>query len=181
MTLRRLLLLAIVIPLIGACSGPQASTDGAETDTDASNSEGQTRAAIARAETFDVSAYPVEAPEQAVEVSHQVPQRLMKGRAQEGVRQTVEGYRIQVFSAQDQKAAEDFRERVRQWWQKVQSDAPADLFRDDTPIVVEYTQPYYRVRLGAFAQREDAEEARAFVQEQYEGAFVARSTVTVIQ
>jgi hypothetical protein len=105
----------------------------------------------------------------------------MTGRADEGARQTVDGYRIQVFSAQDQEAAENFRERVRQWWQAVEDNAPSDLFRDDVPIVIEYSQPYYRVRLGAFGQRNAAEKALEFVQDQYSGAFVARSTVTVVQ
>jgi hypothetical protein len=56
-----------------------------------------------------------------------------------------------------------------------------DLFREQPPIVIEYSQPYYRVRFGAFAEREEAEEALEFVQKKYSGAFVARSTVTVVQ
>jgi hypothetical protein len=35
--------------------------------------------------------------------------------------------------------------------------------------------------MGAFAQRDAAEEALEFVQEKYSGAFVAQSTVTVVQ
>lgn len=180
MTLRRPIVLFVMPLLLVACSGPQAGTDDAESDPEAP-SEDRARPSIAEYETFDVSAYSVQAPEQTVEVTHQVPQRLMMGRAEEGTRQTVEGYRIQVFSAQDQEAAQDFRERVRQWWADAQSDAPTELFREEAPIVIEYSQPYYRVRMGAFAQRDDAEEALSFVREKYSGAFVARSTVTVVQ
>ena len=118
------------------------------------------------------------APEQTVEVTHQVPRRLMEGRSDEGVKQTVEGFRVQVYSAQDQQAAQEFRERVRQWWTSVQADAP-DVLGDQPPIVIEYTQPYYRVRIGAFAEREQAADALEFVQNEYSGAFVAQSTVTV--
>jgi hypothetical protein len=136
---------------------------------------------VAQYETFDVTAYSVRPPEQAVEVKHQVPRRLMRGRADEGVKQTVEGFRVQVFSAQDQEASQDFRERVRQWWKTVQTEAPQDLFRTQPPIVIEYSQPYYRVRIGAFAERKEATEALEFIRKEYPGAFVAQSTVTVVR
>ena len=171
--------------LLAACSGPSQSlpqTGGpAPGEDEERTAETRDRAAIAESETFDVSDYPVRPPDRTVEVTHQVPERLMRGRATEGVKQTVEGFRIQVFSAQDQEAARDFREQVRQWWDAVQGDTPDDIFRQDPPIVIEYSQPYYRVRIGAFAEREEASEALDFVSDEYSGAFIARSTVTVIQ
>lgn len=166
--------------MLVACSGPQSGTDESGPAPEDPDPEKRDRAALAQYETFDVSSYPVKPPEQSVEVSHRVPQQLLQGRADEGARQTVEGYRIQVFSAQEQEAAQDFREQVRRWWQAVKSEAP-DQFRAEAPIVIEYSQPYYRVRMGAFAQREAAEEALQFVQKKYSGAFVAQSTVTVVQ
>lgn len=180
MTLRRPFVFFGTILLLVACSGPQSGTDESGPAPEDPDPKEPTRAAIAQYETFDVSSYPVKPPEQPVEVSHRVPQQLLQGRADEGARQTVEGYRIQVYSAQQQEAAQDFRERVRQWWEGVKSDAP-DRFRNEVPIVIEYSQPYYRVRLGAFAQREAAEEALEFVEKKYSGAFVAQSTVTVVQ
>jgi len=173
----------LIVLLLAACSGPQTSTDdggGPSADADARTAAERARASVAQYETFDVSSYPVRAPDRTVEVTHQVPERLMKGRADAGVQQTLEGYRIQVFSAQDQEASQTFRERVRQWWEGAKADAP-DVFRGEPPIVIEYSQPYYRVRIGAFAEREDAETALEFVRNEYEGAFVAQSTVTVVQ
>jgi hypothetical protein len=136
---------------------------------------------VAEYETFDVSTYPVSPPDQTVEVTHQAPARLMQSRASEGVQQTVEGFRVQVFSAQEQEAARDFREKVRQWWESAREEAPGDVFREEPPIVIEYSQPYYRVRIGAFAEQEEASEALEFVNDEFSGAFVARSTVTVVQ
>jgi len=171
--------------LLIACSGPSQSqpqsggpSPGGEEET---ATDADRRAAITEAETFDVSAYPVRPPDRTVEVTHQVPQRLMRGRATEGVKQTVEGFRVQVFSAQEQEAARDVREKVRQWWESVRAEAPDDAFQQEPPIVIEYSQPYYRVRIGAFAEREEAAEALEFVSEEYSGAFIARSTVTVVQ
>jgi len=62
----------------------------------------------------------------------------------------------------------------------VKDEAP-DVFQDQPPIVIEYSQPYYRVRIGAFADRGEAEEALEFVTKKYDGAFVAQSTVTVVE
>lgn len=183
MTIRLPLISLLAILLLTACSGPQPKEkdQGPSAAEKRVEEERARRATVAQFETFDVTAYPVRAPDRTVEVSHQVPQKLMRGRADEGARQTVEGYRIQVYSAQDQKASQEFRERVRKWWETVENDAPSALFRDQPPIVIEYSQPYYRVRLGAFAEREAAEKALDFVRKEYDGAFVAQSTVTIVQ
>lgn len=130
-------------------------------------------------ETFDVAQYATPPPARELDVQHQVPVQLMQGRADEGVTQTIDGFRVQVYSAQDKQSAEEFRERVRQWWSGARDDAPEDIFRGQLPIVVEYGQPYYRVRIGAFASREEAAEALTFVQDEFADAFVARSTVTI--
>jgi len=103
----------------------------------------------------------------------------MRGQADKGVTQTVEGFRIQVYSAQDKQSADQFREQVRQWWAEAQEDVPEDVFGRSLPIVVEYGQPYYRVRIGAFATRDEASDALSFVQREFTDAFVARSTVTI--
>ena len=187
MALARVPIAAVVLALLcGACSGPSQSQPNSERgeETDApvqADEEAETRASVAEFETFDPSAYAVAITQRTEEVTHQVPARLLSGRADEGVKQTIEGFRVQVFSAQDQEAAQDVREKVRRWWDQVKEDAPDSAFRTPPPIVVEYSQPYYRVRIGAFAGRDEAEEALAFVQEEYSGAFIARSTVTVIR
>jgi cell division septation protein DedD len=181
MSLRRPLALFAATLLLAACSGPQTGADDGGAARNAPTPEERRRAAVAQYETFDVATYPVRPPDQTVEVEHQVPRRLMQGRADEGATQTLEGYRIQVFSADDQGAAQEFRERVRKWWTEAQEEAPDALFRETPPIVIEYSQPYYRVRFGAFADRDAAEKALDFVRKEYDGAFVAQSTVTVVQ
>lgn len=184
-TARSTLFVLSLAVLFGACSGPtrsqpSAGTDGPSEPTAAEQADEAARAAVGEFETFDPSQYSVQPASRAVEVSHDVPTRLLRGRADQGMKQTLEGFRVQVFSAQDQEAAQNFRERVRQWWEQAKSGAPS-VFRSSPPIVVEYSQPYYRVRIGAFADRDDAEDALAFVQDEYSGAFVARSTVTIIR
>ncbi len=187
MALARFPIAAVVLALLfGACSGPSQSQPNTERDDETASpartdDAAAARASVAEFESFDPSAYSVAPAERAEEVIHQVPLQLLSGRADEGVKQTIEGFRVQVFSAQDQTAAQDVREKVRQWWEQVKDDAPSSVFRSPPPIVVEYSQPYYRVRIGAFAERGEAEEALKFVQDEYSGAFIARSTVTVIR
>jgi len=174
-------LLAALVLL--ACSGPRSGTEddsGPSPDADTPTAEERARAAVTKYETFDVSDYPVRGPDRTVDVTHRVPGRLMQGEADKETKQTLEGYRIQVYSAQEQKTSQEFREEVRRWWEKVKDEAP-DVFQDQPPIVIEYSQPYYRVRIGAFADRGEAEEALEFVTKKYDGAFVAQSTVTVVE
>lgn len=185
MKLRFSLVLFTTTLLLIACSGPsQTSTDegGPSPDEERAAEERAARASVAEYESFDATEYPTQPPEQTVEVAHGVPLQLMEGSADEGTEQTVDGFRIQVFSAQDQEAAEKSRERVRQWWEEVKGDVSEDLFRKQPPpFVIEYSQPYYRVRLGAFANREEADEALDFVRKEFSEAFVVRSTVTLVQ
>lgn len=164
--------------LFFACTGPsQTSGESGPAEPEPTPSERQP--SVAQYETFDPSAYEAPLPERTVEVSHQVPGRLMGGRADEGVKRTVEGFRIQVFSARDKEAAQEFREKVRQWWKRANEEAPTSVFGEEPPIVVQYSQPYYRVRIGAFAERDEAEAALSFVKETYSEAFISRGTVTV--
>lgn len=172
----------VVALLLCACSGPSRSQpaepdDRAEEDRATSNGA----AFVSQFETFDPSQYPVERIRSGRSVRHDVPRRLLRGRADEGAKQTLEGFRIQVFSARDQEVAQRFREQVREWWEQAQADAPQGVFREQPPIVIEYAQPYYRVRIGAFARQETAADALSFLKDKYPGAFVARSTVTVVR
>lgn len=162
-----------------ACSGSSRTAGQSGPSPEPSPEPAEEAPSVAQYETFDPSVYEVRPSERAVEVVHQVPDRLMQGRATQGVQRTVEGFRIQVFSARDKQAAQEFREKVRQWWEENQNDAPTSVLGEEPPIVVQYTQPYYRVRIGAFANRDTAEEALEVVRQNYTNAFIARGTVTV--
>lgn len=164
--------------LVCACSG-SSQTAGQNGPAEPSPDPAEERPSVAEYETFDASIYEARPPERTVEVKHRVPRRLMQGHAAEGIRRTVEGFRIQVFSARDQQAAQDFRERVRRWWTKNKDSAPRSAFAEDPPIIIKYSQPYYRVRVGAFAERNVAEAALKFVSREYPKAFISRGTVTV--
>lgn len=130
-------------------------------------------------ETFDATGYDAQPAPPPVEVQHDVPARLMQGRVQvpsAGGERVVDGFRIQVFSSDSRDAAEQVRTQVEAWWRDVrgQSGAPSDL----SPMVA-YVQPYYRVRLGAFEFRNEAERALGLVRSRYPEAFVVPDQVTI--
>jgi septal ring-binding cell division protein DamX len=138
---------------------------------------------LAQYEDFDPAPYREEAPSTGEEegVEHDVPERLLSGRAAEGVEQTVQGFRVQLLSSKDQSAAETAATEAKQWWRENRGDAPEGAFAvgEELPIYTVYRQPYYRVRVGNFTSRAAAERALAFLQQRYGDAFIAPSEVTV--
>jgi len=174
---QRACVVGLLAVALGACTTSRSTTDDTATDDSS-----PPRSALAEVETFDPSRYPVEPPRRDLgDIAHRVPERLMSSRAAENITRTVNGYRIQVYSAADKAAAEEFRERVRLWWSRVEDRAPEAAFSATPPLVIEYAQPYYRVRIGAFADRSRAQDALEFVQREFPDAFIARGTVTVTQ
>lgn len=170
---------AALMLFVSACSGVQ-QTEGQPRSEPASPSPDAT-ISLSAVETFDPTTYAVQPPQRRVEVSHGVPDRLMRGEASRGIRRTVEGFRIQIFSSQEKSIAERRLTDARDWWRQKQHEegVPNELFPDRLPALIEYRPPYYRVRIGSFAEREQAEQALELVRPRYPDAFIARSTVTI--
>lgn len=141
-------------------------------------------------ETFDPAGYDAD-PDVPGEVVHDVPAAVMAGRVdvpggagtpapapQEPQAQQVDGYRVQIFSSASRDAAENVRSQAVDWWEGAQSSPGAPRSME---VLVAYLQPYYRVRMGAFATREEAEAALALVRRQYPEAFLVPDLVTVMR
>jgi phosphoserine aminotransferase len=173
-----LIVLAVAL-LLCACSGPSETAEQSGPSVDSDPNQSEKRTDVAQYETFDASKYKARPPEEDVDVDHQVPKQLLRARIEGTVKRTLQGFRIQVFSALDQQAAQDFRAKVRQWWENNKGEAPEFALGETPPINVVYSQPYYRVRIGAFARRSRANRALKFVRRTFESAFIAQSTVTV--
>ena len=134
-------------------------------------------------ETFDPSGYDAEPPVAETEIRHDVPAELMDGTIEEAQPEgprTVQGYRIQVFSSAEKSAAEGVRDEAAGWWRTVQNDPDAlELLPSGLPMEVDFNQPYYRVRLGAFEYRREAEQAIRVIQRRFPDAFIVPDTVTI--
>lgn len=135
---------------------------------------------LSQYEDFDPAPYREEAPAASAEIEHDVPARLLSGTADEGVQQTVQGFRVQILSSTDQAAAEQAAAEAEQWWSERAAEAPGDLFAGEgLPVYTVYRQPYYRVRVGNFTSRAEAERALEFLTQRYTDAFIARDEVTI--
>ncbi len=158
---------------LSACAGP-GQTTGPAGDAPAGASPVY--------ETFDPASYDVHPPTVPTAVVHDVPPRLMEGSVEVPPRgpaapttRVVDGFRIQVFTTEDRSAAERIRAEAEAW-SGAQGGAAGRLRGE-----VAYLQPYYRVRLGAFASRAEAEEALAGVRARYPEAFLVPDLVTITE
>jgi hypothetical protein len=156
---------------LAACAGPSRTTGP---------STGGPAGAAPVYETFDPAGYDVRPAAAAASVVHDVPPRLMEGRVEVPPRgssaptsRVVDGFRIQVFTSEDRTSAERVRAEAEAWSRE--QGGPSGRLRGE----VAYLQPYYRVRLGAFASRSEAEEALAGVRARYPEAFLVPDLVTV--
>jgi hypothetical protein len=176
MTAVRSLVLFLVVALsLAACSAPR------ETTTEPAPPPTEPR--FPAYETFDPADYGVEPPPAQTEIRHDVPAALMEGTIEEvgpeGPR-TVQGYRLQVYSSADKASAEGVRDEAAAWWRTVQDDPDAlELLPHGLPMEVDFNQPYYRVRLGAFEYRREAEQAIRVIQRRFPDAFIVPDLVTI--
>lgn len=171
----RIFSITALLLLVAACSGSREASRSTEPGDELPTPQVQ----HSDYEDFDVSAYREPAPRMATEVEHDVPEDLMLGRADSGVRSTVQGFRVQVFTTLDKNVAVEQEEGAKAWWSENQTNAPTGLFSGELPVSVVYIQPYYRVRIGNFASRDSAEKAREFLSRRFPEAFIVPDTVTI--
>ncbi len=161
--------------LLAGCAGPRETT---ETPAPAGVS-------IRDVEDFDAAAYPAEVAPPRIEVQHDVPEELLTGRADlkvaPGELRQVDGYRIQIFSSTDREAAEEARREAIAWWEirKHDPEAPVDIVGEELPAYIVFIPPFYRVRIGDFTSREDAEIVLDYFREKFRDAWIVPDKVYV--
>jgi hypothetical protein len=98
------------------------------------------------------------------------------------VERTMQGFKIQVFSTTDRDDAGAKEAEVLEWWQSLSpNQRPQGLQSDRNLVDVHWRSPYYRIRVGNFVTREEAERARTLLLRDFPEAFVVPDTVTVIR
>ncbi len=164
-----------LLALLAACS----SSREASRSTEPGDELPTPQVRYADFEDFDPSGYREPAPPTETAVEHDVPEDLMEGRADSGVRTTAQGYRVQVFTTLDKNVAVQQEEGAKAWWRENRDNAPGGLFAGDLPVAVVYIQPYYRVRIGNFTSRDAAERARQYLAKRFPEAFIVPDTVSI--
>ncbi|MCH8122171.1 MAG: SPOR domain-containing protein [Bacteroidetes bacterium] len=160
--------------ILASCSGSGNTTADTDGDTD------QRALNLSDYEIFDVEPYADEPASVDVRVIHDVPDELMENRADAGIVQIVPGYRIQVYSSLDPGAAIVAEEELKSWWSRVSDeDKEENQLPLDLTIYNNFKQPLYRIRIGNFTQRLDAERLMAFMASKFATVFVVPDRVTV--
>ncbi len=172
--------LVVVLLMIAACSGPRDATDPdpGPVVPDPIN--------MADFEDFDVAPYEDDPPLPSAPVEHDVPQSLLEGKVDAPpVSRTGPGYRIQIFSTQDKRAADRRAEQAVAWWrEQLRAGELDDLYPYEPsppPVYQDFRQPYYRVRVGNFASRTEAQRMLRIVESRFPSAFIAPDRVTLVR
>ncbi len=135
-------------------------------------------------EDFEPARYPDPPPPPPV-VQHDVPAVLMEGRAGVSAMRTVEGYRVQIFLTESKATADSIYAAAVVWWHRMAAQGALEgipgAHADPPPVYIVYRAPYYRIRLGNFRTRAEAERLRALAARHFEGAFITSDRVIVSQ
>ena len=168
-----------ILLLASACSGSRGAADDPDSGPitpDPIN--------MAEYEDFDAAPYEEEPPVPTTGVEHEVPESLLSGKVDaQPASRTGSGYRIQIYSTQDKRAADRQAEQAVAWWRELHHAGELDnLYFDEPtppPVYQDFRQPYYRVRLGNFASRAEAQRMLPLVEQRFSRAFIAPDKVTL--
>ena len=113
---------------------------------------------------------------------HDVPEVLRSGRAlSDNSWEGQPGFRIQIVSTLNKAEADQAVEDAIGWWRKrVREDSFQALYQqreEDPPVYQDFRAPYYRIRIGNFPTREDAQLLLDVIQRSYQSAFIAPDQV----
>lgn len=174
---RALLVLALALTL-AACSGSRPG--GTEPTEPPPVEPAEPSVVLADYEDFDADPYEDDPADTAPAVRHDVPTKLMDARggsASSGEPRVVSGYRVQVFSTRDKEAADAQYDAALAWYRGL-AEKPAAIGAR-LPAHIIFRQPLYRLRLGDFATRQQAESARTVIARRYPDAFIVPDRVTI--
>ncbi|MDE2732309.1 MAG: SPOR domain-containing protein [Bacteroidota bacterium] len=172
-----LVCVAIVLPGCSQLSS-SAGSDSAQAEP------GTTPVNWADYEDFNADRYREDPPSARPEVIHDAPAELLTGGGIQGQASGQQsGFRISIFSTLESQQADRATAEAIAWWQELERDeALADIYTTqewEPPVYQDYRAPYYRVRIGNFASREDAQRMLALVEDRYPNAFIVPDQVVI--
>ncbi|MFW5955155.1 MAG: SPOR domain-containing protein [Rhodothermales bacterium] len=159
--------------LLAACATPRT----VETDDEPSTLPVPAEFRLADFEDFDVAPYRETVPDLQT-FEHDVPQSLMEGSFSSGEARVVQGYRVQILSSVEKSEALEIEEEAKRWWRQ---EGRRGVMPEELPVYVVYRQPYYRVRIGNFTSRDDAQRALSAFESRFPGSFIVPDQVTIYE
>lgn len=171
----------MVLLLCAACSGSRGAGDGT---TDPNPPPVEDPINMAQYEDFSAEPYEDDPPVPTTTVEHDVPASLLDGKVEEQpVNRTGSGFRIQIYSSQDKRAADRRAEQAVAWWRAQQRAGQlSEVYPDEMsppPVYQDFRQPYYRVRVGNFRSSAEAQGTLRLVEQRFPNAFLVPDRVTL--
>lgn len=129
-----------------------------------------------------MSDYPDQPVDHNRRIEHDVPEILMTSSADDGVIEEVEGYRIQIFSSLEQHETIEREEEARLWLHSLGDEQRKALgIEGGVDVYTYYRQPYYRVRIGDFQNREDAALLVARLSRVFPSALIVPDLIKIVR
>ena len=162
--------------LLFSCAGPNRLTDAAEDPAAESVEE-----LLPEYVEFDSTPYEEDPPLDEPIIVHDAPAALLSGALGRWGFDTLQGFRIQILSTRQKAEADLMASEATAWWlEQQESGELTDIYPTATatpPVYQDFRPPYYRVRLGDFLSREEADRVLSLVEAQFESAFIAPDRV----
>lgn len=134
----------------------------------------------AEVERVDVAAFKEETVEKDRKIEHDVPAVLMTSSADKGTLEEIDGFRIQVFASEVRNDAVKAEDELRLWIQSLSEQRKQVLGLKTPPTIYSsYKQPYYRVRMGDFESRSQAQPIVTALKSRFSGALVVPDVIQV--
>lgn len=135
-------------------------------------------------EDFDPEAYREPPVAASLEVEHDVPELLLSSNnVPHYSRQERPGFRIQIVSTLSKQEADQAVEDALAWWRDFEEDPSLyDLYPRselEPPVYQDFRAPYYRVRIGNFISRTNAERLLEVMKDNYASSFIAPDQVVI--
>ncbi len=137
-------------------------------------------------ETLDMSRFVEEPPAPLPDPQHDVPEVLLSGRTEDPLMpRTRSGFRIEIASTTEKETADMLAAEAASWWRALRERGVLDeVYPREAmppPVYQEFRAPYYRVRLGNFLKRAEAEAMLGVVERRFADAFIAPADVLEAQ
>lgn len=135
-------------------------------------------------EDFDPKAYQEPSGDPSTMIQHDIPEVLLSAHASLlDPSEEQSGFRIQIISTPNKQEADQMVEHVLAWWRDFVMNASLyELYpqiEPVPPVYQDFRAPYYRVRIGNFINRKDAEHLLDVVEKSYASAFIAPDMVMI--
>ncbi len=177
--MRLIHLIFLVIPLAMSCSSTEPLVEGDEPDRDRERTpyidipdEAIEEFALENLDEFEQMLYlnRSQLGDQFTLIEHDMPEMFTREAVQDDSFDPFQGFRVQILSTRDVVHADTTRDHFIAW-----ADTTLHGYQPDG--YVHFRQPYYRVRVGDFHDREQAIEFSRLIKTHFPDAWVVHDRV----